>query len=542
LADFGLTSEGTSHSLHNTEFARGTPGYRAPELLKEDSAAYNNKVDIWALGCILYELVVGTKPFATDVSVLGHYRTKSSIEFDVDESFDAESRTVLTEVIAEMLQEDPSLRPSATTLLSRFSVYGTIAKAPSMQVLPNAKSPKGVFELHPSKVSDRLPVWRKRHVLDRTESLPADPVRTASDHSCTVFFTTVNISNERMITVSCDAVRKFSQVKLWDTSSGQCLWERKYIWEGVQSRANPTFSDDGNYFGIQNHEKTVDVFDTDSQEKLRSAVIESAGRITAIAVSKHMHVAIAVDKGSPVAPIAEDTFAELNDIGPGINSTVDVVAIHGMSGVSLAYDHSDRYLRLVGLSRMREQSGNMVNAQVAFSWDTILRGNPTIYQPQFSTGISDSASPLYNLPCNDLSFFRGFYSFGKPHICLATSSAFYGAMLRCADFTVFGVNRRSILVLTDEEYVQIWDIKKNMWVRNENRQRVDSSDPTVYNFLVKCEGKGLVGGKGHLQVTILAKIVWDDYMPRLSEVRGVAETEAGLMLMLENEDFIFVGL
>jgi serine/threonine protein kinase len=66
VADFGLTSQGTSQSLHYTEFARGTSGYRAPELLLQDTAVYNNKVDIWALGCILFELVVGTKPFTTD--------------------------------------------------------------------------------------------------------------------------------------------------------------------------------------------------------------------------------------------------------------------------------------------------------------------------------------------------------------------------------------------------------------------------------------------------------------------------------------------
>ena len=48
----------------STYWARGTPGYRAPELLNE--SRYTNKVDVWAMGCILYELVTGRKAFDTD--------------------------------------------------------------------------------------------------------------------------------------------------------------------------------------------------------------------------------------------------------------------------------------------------------------------------------------------------------------------------------------------------------------------------------------------------------------------------------------------
>jgi len=56
LADFGITSEVMS-TMMVTSFGRGTPGYRAPELLVQDE--YDNKVDIWAVGCILHELVTG---------------------------------------------------------------------------------------------------------------------------------------------------------------------------------------------------------------------------------------------------------------------------------------------------------------------------------------------------------------------------------------------------------------------------------------------------------------------------------------------------
>ena len=43
---------------------KGTPLYMAPELVKEQP--YNNTVDLWSLGVILYELYVGQPPFFTN--------------------------------------------------------------------------------------------------------------------------------------------------------------------------------------------------------------------------------------------------------------------------------------------------------------------------------------------------------------------------------------------------------------------------------------------------------------------------------------------
>jgi serine/threonine protein kinase len=58
-------SEATS-KMNTARYSRGTPNYRAPEVIAED-AGYN-KIDIWALGCIVFELSTGVKLFRDDFS------------------------------------------------------------------------------------------------------------------------------------------------------------------------------------------------------------------------------------------------------------------------------------------------------------------------------------------------------------------------------------------------------------------------------------------------------------------------------------------
>lgn len=44
-------------------FFIGTPLYMAPELIEEQP--YDHNADLWSLGCIIYELLVGAPPFCT---------------------------------------------------------------------------------------------------------------------------------------------------------------------------------------------------------------------------------------------------------------------------------------------------------------------------------------------------------------------------------------------------------------------------------------------------------------------------------------------
>uniref|UniRef100_A0A3P9JGG1 Serum/glucocorticoid regulated kinase family member 3 n=1 Tax=Oryzias latipes TaxID=8090 RepID=A0A3P9JGG1_ORYLA len=60
LTDFGLCKEGISQTDTTTTFC-GTPEYLAPEVLKKHP--YDNTVDWWCLGSVLYEMLFGLPPF-----------------------------------------------------------------------------------------------------------------------------------------------------------------------------------------------------------------------------------------------------------------------------------------------------------------------------------------------------------------------------------------------------------------------------------------------------------------------------------------------
>jgi len=118
LADFGFTSEAASRILRTSNDGKGTNGYRAPELL---TGVYNNKVDIWSLGCILYELSVGQRAFNSDYATLQYKESGRTMKVILDEGFSDRCKETVTRNIVIMLQIDFSARPSATDLLEEFT-------------------------------------------------------------------------------------------------------------------------------------------------------------------------------------------------------------------------------------------------------------------------------------------------------------------------------------------------------------------------------------------------------------------------------------
>merc|ERR550525_690618 len=64
LIDFGTAKKLERSSLRTFTMV-GTPHYMAPEVMR--GKGYGTEVDVWALGVILYELVVGHLPFGDNL-------------------------------------------------------------------------------------------------------------------------------------------------------------------------------------------------------------------------------------------------------------------------------------------------------------------------------------------------------------------------------------------------------------------------------------------------------------------------------------------
>ncbi|XP_029792685.1 serine/threonine-protein kinase Nek3 isoform X2 [Suricata suricatta] len=121
LGDFGSARLLSSPMAFACTYV-GTPYYVPPEIW--ENMPYNNKSDIWSLGCILYELCTLKHPFqANSWKNLILKICQGSLR-PLPPQYSSE----LQHLIRQMFKRDPSQRPSATTLLSRGSLARLVHK------------------------------------------------------------------------------------------------------------------------------------------------------------------------------------------------------------------------------------------------------------------------------------------------------------------------------------------------------------------------------------------------------------------------------
>lgn len=111
LGDFGISKLMTD-TFDMASTCIGTPHYLSPELCQD--IPYSSKSDIWALGCLLYEICALSPPFSsTNLLSLFYKITRGEYEA-VPQVF---SDSIVT-LIHKMLCLDPENRPSAGCILN----------------------------------------------------------------------------------------------------------------------------------------------------------------------------------------------------------------------------------------------------------------------------------------------------------------------------------------------------------------------------------------------------------------------------------------
>ena len=91
--------------------------YQAPELMSVNKV-YSYSADIWAVGCLIYNMVTGIPPFyEKDDKALGSL-IKHGRYSGVFPEYDANASNEMREIIANMLSIDPRKRMKAEELIN----------------------------------------------------------------------------------------------------------------------------------------------------------------------------------------------------------------------------------------------------------------------------------------------------------------------------------------------------------------------------------------------------------------------------------------
>lgn len=148
LGDFGIATVLKGSREFMAESVVGTPYYMSPEIVQGHK--YNQKSDMWALGCVLYEMLTLRKVFdATNPLRLVSDIVKGQYE-EIDSQYSSEMHSLVT----ILLSQNPDDRP-------------TVAEVLAMPLLSSLgrEMQKKVWELNAS-------ARRARHASGSTEVVP----------------------------------------------------------------------------------------------------------------------------------------------------------------------------------------------------------------------------------------------------------------------------------------------------------------------------------------------------------------------------------
>lgn len=114
IGDFGLASVLPSTDSRKYTIC-GTPNYIAPEVLGGKQTGHSFEVDIWAIGIMMYALLVGKPPFqAKDVQVIYERIKKTEYGFPADKPISDEAKIL----IKDLLSLNPLNRPTIHEILN----------------------------------------------------------------------------------------------------------------------------------------------------------------------------------------------------------------------------------------------------------------------------------------------------------------------------------------------------------------------------------------------------------------------------------------
>jgi serine/threonine protein kinase len=130
IADFGFSTEHSNNILHET--ICGSPLYMAPEIIEK--TAYNNQIDLWSIGMILYEMLYGEHPFeeCRSITELRNLINKN-IKIPPSDNLNMDISNECISLLKKLLQKDVNIRINWGDFFDHpwLNVFDTTSKSPS---------------------------------------------------------------------------------------------------------------------------------------------------------------------------------------------------------------------------------------------------------------------------------------------------------------------------------------------------------------------------------------------------------------------------
>ncbi len=141
LLDFGIARDSATSRLTKEGLLAGTAAYVAPEVWRGQQP--DQPSDIYALGCVFYEMLTGQPPFVSD-SLENTMRMHLESSPDINVVAAAGAPADVCDAVEQMLSKDPRKRPGYNTLLARLPPHGregTSARRSGIPTLTPADTP-----------------------------------------------------------------------------------------------------------------------------------------------------------------------------------------------------------------------------------------------------------------------------------------------------------------------------------------------------------------------------------------------------------------
>ena len=174
LTDFGWSNYIQEEKERKT--VCGTPIYLAPEIIKEKG--HDEKVDIWCIGVLLFELTTGKVPFqGRDIETL-----KSNI-LHLKIAWPKEMDPSAKDLISKILRLNPSERLPLKDILKHEFFLKYFPDAPNCLILPNPNIKYKTFVVSKDDPKNWDPVQKNNDLEKKRPSEPTDNISGSNNNN-----------------------------------------------------------------------------------------------------------------------------------------------------------------------------------------------------------------------------------------------------------------------------------------------------------------------------------------------------------------------